>query len=64
LNEKKNIHITLTDVVGREVKTIEKSMLSAGFNQVELHKGGLKSGIYYLRFEAGQQRFTHKILIN
>jgi hypothetical protein len=64
LKEKKNIQITLTDVVGREVKKVENSTLPAGLNQVELHKSGLKSGIYYLRFEAGQQRFTHKILIN
>ncbi len=64
LKEKKTVKISITDVVGRETEWLTNQELPSGLNKLPLYKGNLKPGIYYLRFEAGEQRFTHKILIN
>ncbi len=64
LKEKQNVKITLTDLLGREIKIIENKILNADKYEVKLNRNELKQGIYYLQFEAGEQRFSHKILIN
>jgi Pregnancy-associated plasma protein-A/Secretion system C-terminal sorting domain len=61
-NEK--VKIVLFDMMGREVQIAEDSFLESGSHSITIHKGNLTEGMYFIRFEAGENTFNHKLLIN
>ncbi len=64
LKQQQYVHISITDLLGKEVKKIHTGTIHAGKNELYIDRSGIQSGLYYLQFEAGDQRFTHKLLIN
>lgn len=64
LKEKQFVKILLIDLLGREVKNVYNGILNSGKTELNIDKEGLMPGVYNLQFEAGEQRFTHKLLIN
>jgi hypothetical protein len=60
-----NNHVTLAvfDVLGREVATLVDEFEGAGFKSVQFNAGGLSSGVYYYRLQAGSYAETKKLLL-
>jgi pectinesterase len=61
----KNCQVTLTvmNVVGSTVATLENSYQSAGTYEVQVNKQSLASGLYYYTLQADNVRLTKKMLI-
>lgn len=59
---KEKIVLTLYNVLGQKVKTIDSGIKEAGSYRIELRMGGLASGLYIYRLEAGQYKQSKKLL--
>lgn len=64
LKQNQQVKIILFDMMGREVITAEDAQLIAGSHHININKNNLKSGMYFIRFESGENVFNHKLLIN
>jgi hypothetical protein len=64
LKQNQRVKIILFDMMGREVTIAEDAQLTAGSHQININKNNLKSGVYFIRFESGENTFNHKLLIN
>lgn len=64
LKQSQYVKISITDQLGKEVKNIHNGTIDAGKSELYIERSGIQSGLYYIQFEAGDQRFTHKLLIN
>jgi hypothetical protein len=53
----------LYDVAGREARVLVDEELPAGWHRTVLEAGGLASGIYFCRMEAGEFTDTRKLLL-
>lgn len=58
------VRITLLDLTGKELKTLENRVLSSGKQELTFSANDIKSGMYILRFETDELAFSHKLLIN
>lgn len=58
------ITITVYDATGRTQYLVDNVTLQAGAHQIEIPRGVLKSGFHFLKIEAGERAFTHKLLVN
>jgi len=58
-----DIHISLYDVRGAEIKTLESGQHAPGQYQLALAGGGLSSGVYLVRFEAENFQTNQKVLL-
>ncbi|HEY9166163.1 MAG TPA: T9SS type A sorting domain-containing protein [Candidatus Kryptonia bacterium] len=58
-------HVTLKiyDVLGREVKTLVSERQAAGSHSVTFDAGGLPSGVYFYRLQAGSFNAIQKLLL-
>ena len=61
-NEK--VKVMLFDMMGREVMVAEDTFMESGSHTINISKGNLNKGMYFIRFEAGENTFNHKLLIN
>ncbi len=63
LPEQTDVRVTLYDVLGRRVATLEEGSKQAGRHQIQIEGTGLSSGVYFGRLEAGSQTITQKITV-
>ena len=56
------ISITIYDILGREVTTLDNGLQQAGHHQVGVDMGGQSSGIYYYKLQAGQFIQTRRMI--
>ena len=64
IDPKGNTTLTVYDVQGRRVATpLARAALSPGLHQVSFSLGGLKSGVYIYRLEAGGKTAARKMLV-
>ncbi len=54
--------ITMLDVLGREVRVIENSILPEGEHQFKVSMKGLEEGSYYLRIQTPNGVITKKVV--
>ena len=59
-----NLQIKVLDVLGKEILSIPEKEYSSGQHQLQISRAGLTTGIYFIRVEAGNSAFSHKLLIN
>ena len=58
------VSITATDLLGRQVATlVAGDMKAAGYHTVQLNAGGLASGTYLIRMEAGDFVATQQVVL-
>jgi hypothetical protein len=57
------VTMRLYDVAGREVRVLVDEELPAGWHRTVLEAGGLASGIYFCRMEAGEFTDARKLLL-
>jgi len=57
------VSLRLYDVLGREVAMLLNEMKTAGEHRVRFDGGGLSSGVYFCRMEAGKETRTQKIVL-
>jgi photosystem II stability/assembly factor-like uncharacterized protein len=56
--------ITLHDILGRELRTLEKSYVEPGRHQVALSTSGMESGTYFVRLMQNGRSISEKIALN
>ena len=56
-----DVMVSIMDLAGRIVST-ESISINAGINQYQLNTGSLKSGVYFIRLNAGTNTITQKII--
>ncbi len=56
------VRLVLYDVLGRQVRTV-RTKATAGRHELQLRVGGLASGLYFLRLQAGGRTQTQKITV-
>jgi hypothetical protein len=64
LKSKSQVQIVLTDILGKEISTLQNDLLNEGEHRIEFDVKGLNKGTYFIRLSSDQQVFSHKILIN
>ncbi len=64
LQQNDKVKILLYDMMGREVMIVEDAQMESGLHTLTINKGNLNSGMYFIRFESGENTFNHKLLIN
>jgi hypothetical protein len=57
------VRITATDLLGRQVATLEEGTKFAGYHTVQFNADGLASGTYLIRMEAGDFVVTQQVVI-
>ncbi len=63
LPKESDITLVVYDIMGREVKMIEKGYRSAGSHQIEFNGESLTSGVYFYRLTAGEFTETRKMML-
>ncbi|MEL6535176.1 MAG: T9SS type A sorting domain-containing protein [Bacteroidota bacterium] len=61
---KANVRVELFDQMGRSVKTLLQESQAPGVYQKQFATSGLKPGVYYCQLQIGQDKATHKWVIN
>jgi predicted acyl esterase len=57
------VRLSVYDMLGREVSVLVNDRREAGFHQVRFDPGGLASGVYFYRLQAGEFTQTRKLVI-
>lgn len=63
LEEAHAVTITLYNNIGMEVKQLAKGNFNAGLNTIVVNSSEYQNGVYFVRFEAGENSSTQKITI-
>jgi hypothetical protein len=63
LVDDKNISVEMKDVLGRLIKTGERSYLQAGHHQISMPLGDVAKGIYFISVNSHAQVLTKKLVI-
>lgn len=58
-----NVHIALTDLLGRTVRTVENGVKSVGTQTATLNTADVAAGTYLVRVQVGDQVATSKIAV-
>ncbi|RPH94354.1 T9SS C-terminal target domain-containing protein [candidate division KSB1 bacterium] len=58
-----HVSLRVFDLLGREVAVLKKGLVAAGTHRVVFDGGGLASGIYFARLDAGDYIQTKKIVL-
>ncbi len=61
--QSENVRLTLTDVLGREVRRLADEEFKAGNHRLTLEAGDLPTGLYMIRMEAGSFRAGERLLL-
>lgn len=64
LQENSRVKVTIIDIMGKEVFIAEDAQLNSGSHSITINKNNLNSGVYFIRFEAGNNTFNNKLLVN
>jgi len=62
LNEPSNTSVTLFDLLGKKVRTIQQGRISAGDHSLSIEKENLTPGIYFVKLRVDSQEFTKKLI--
>jgi hypothetical protein len=63
LDESSDVSVVIYDITGKSVKRIDAGQFSAGENTITIQQGGLNSGIYILKLNAGSNSGVMKISV-
>lgn len=63
LPERSFVVLKVFDMLGREVATVVRQSLDAGFHEVEWNASREPSGVYYYRIDAGKNSAVKKLLL-
>jgi len=63
LPERMEISLTVHDVLGREITTLERGILEGGLHRTIWDGTGYSSGIYFIRLRAGNAISTNKLVL-
>jgi hypothetical protein len=63
LDATNEVKLSVTDVLGREVKVLHDGILSAGLHQRSLYMGESVTGAYFILLESALQRDVMKVLL-
>ncbi len=63
LPQPSNVKLTVYDILGRQVAKLVEGRLAAGIHTAVWEAGGIPSGIYFYRIEAGEFRQMGKMLL-
>ena len=58
-----NVKLMVYDILGREVVSLVNDKISVGVHRIVFDAGGLPSGLYYYRLQAGSYVETRKLLL-
>lgn len=61
--EKVNVKITITDLLGREIRVLENSLKQPGSYDIIFEGHKLSSGVYFYTIEAGNYKNSRKMLL-
>jgi len=64
LLEDKNVEVTLTDVLGKTVKTISEQRLGNGNHTLNIAVGDISKGIYFVKVNVNNVVSTQKIVVD
>lgn len=64
LKQAQPIEVSLYDITGRKVSTIEQGEKNAGIYSLPINRGPLSNGIYLLEVKTNTGSFTHKLVVN
>jgi len=63
IKERSSVELILYDILGREVEVLVNEDQDAGQYKINLNAGGLASGIYFYRIQAGSYDETKKMIL-
>lgn len=63
LIEEKNIEITMSDVLGKTIKTISEKNLSSGNHNLNMAVNDLSKGVYFVKVNANNIITTQKVIV-
>lgn len=63
LDESADIHLYVTDALGREVGTVAQGAYASGSHEAAFDAEGLPSGLYVVILESGNQRLSQRITL-
>lgn len=63
MKNRETVHITVYDVLGKEIETLVREELGAGIYTINWNAEGLPSGVYYYRMNAGLFSQTRKMIL-
>jgi len=56
-----DVRITLSDIQGRQIRTIEKENMTS--DEIRVNKSDLSQGIYLVKINSGQFQYTAKMVV-
>jgi len=63
LPQESDILLSVFDITGRHLATIEKGRMTSGVHQTTWNTAGLPGGMYYCRIQAGASSVTRSVLV-
>ncbi len=58
-----DVRLSLHDITGREIRSLTAGIESAGMHEVVLECGGLPTGVYWARLEAGTRHASRQVIL-
>lgn len=58
-----HVHLTLIDLLGKEVETVVNEVLPAGFHRAQVRASNLSSGMYVYRLSTGGNVLSKKMIV-
>ncbi len=63
LPEASPVHLTVHDILGREIRTLISRTMDAGYHEEYFNAAGLSAGVYIVRLETGTVTTARKIVL-
>ncbi len=63
LPKAENVRITITDILGRELKLLSEEKMESGIHEVTFDGSSFSSGVYFYKLEAGTFSDTKKMVL-
>ena len=63
LSQKSDTKITIYDILGRKIETLDLGFIEAGAHSVSWNARGLSSGVYFYQIQAGEYTDLHKCIL-
>lgn len=64
LKQSEQVNISIADLVGRKIQTIQQGQMQAGIHSLSIDKAHLTPGIYLINVETAKGAFSHKLVVN
>jgi hypothetical protein len=63
IKERTSVELVLYDILGREVEVLVNEEQDAGQYKINLNAGGLASGVYFYKIQAGEYAEVKKMIL-